>query len=178
MPAPDPRSLTQPHLDVWPALSPRVGPDAGSPAAAPFRRFETTVVIGEGDELWRRAAADVLLWRVKTRSGFEVHPADTPVTVGARPTIVAAWGGVRILEPVEVVDVVEQPDRVGFAYRTLPGHPVRGEEAFVVCRVDARVEFTIRSLTSPAPSGAWRALHPLLRVAQLVARRRYVRALR
>ncbi|MGO2750210.1 MAG: DUF1990 family protein [Pseudoclavibacter sp.] len=161
-----PQALTHPRLDEW------------RPGAVPFRRFEKTVALGEGDALWERVAADVLLWKVKTRSGFEVHPAQVPVVVGARPTIVAGWAGVRILEPVEVVAVVEQPDRVGFAYRTLSGHPVRGEEAFVVRRVDDRVEFLIRSLTRPAPSGLWRALFPLLRVAQLVARRRYLRALR
>lgn len=161
-----PESHTQPHLEAWP------------PGTVGFRRFEQTVVVGEGDALWERAATDVLLWRVKTRSGFEVHPSETPVVVGARPTIVAGWGDVRILEPVEVVAVVEQPNRVGFAYRTLPGHPVRGEEAFLVRRVDGRVEFTIRSLTRPASSGIWRVLYPALRVAQLVARRRYVRALR
>jgi hypothetical protein len=31
---------------------------------------------------------------------------------------------------VEVVAVVEESHRVGFAYRTLSGHPVNGEEAF------------------------------------------------
>ncbi|WP_424463201.1 DUF1990 family protein [Pseudoclavibacter helvolus] len=166
MSATEPRTLTQPHLEVW----------LRSPAR--FRRFEQTVTIGDGDAFWERAAADLLLWRVKSRSGFEVHPSRAPVAVGDRPTIVAGWGGVRILEPVEVVAVVESPDRVGFAYRTLPGHPVSGEEAFVVRRVDGRVEFTIRSLTRPAPSGPWRALYPALRVAQLVARCRYLRALR
>ncbi|PPF42843.1 DUF1990 domain-containing protein [Pseudoclavibacter sp. AY1F1] len=166
MSTPAPPALTQPHLNVW------------RPEEGRFRRFEKSVVLGEGDALWDRAAADVLLWRVKTRSGFEVHPSLVPAAVGARPTIVAGWGGVRILEPVEVVAVVEEADRVGFAYRTLPGHPVAGEEAFLVRRVDGRVEFTIRSLTRPAASGVWRALFPLLLVAQLVARWRYLRALR
>ena len=161
-----PQALTQPHLDVW------------RPEAGLLRRFEKTVALGDGDALWERAAADVLLWRVKTRSGFEVHPDGARAVVGARPTIIAGWGGVRIQEPVEVVAVVDAPTRVGFAYRTLPGHPVQGEEAFIVRRVDARVEFTIRSLTRPAPSGPWRTLFPLLRVAQIVARRRYERALR
>ena len=171
MPTNQERALTQPHLEVW-------SRDAWQSGAGGFRRFEKTVVLGEGDALWDRAAADVLLWRVKTRSGFEVHPAHIPTAVGARQTIVAGWGGVRILEPVEVLAVVEEPDRVGFAYRTLPGHPVSGEEAFVVRRVDGRVEFTIRSLTRPAPSGPWRVLYPVLRAAQLVARWRYLRALR
>ncbi|WP_434318167.1 DUF1990 family protein [Leifsonia sp. P73] len=87
--------------------------------------------------------------------------------------------GVTVVEPVEVVAVVEEDDRVGFAYRTLPGHPVDGEEAFVVHRdTGGDIVLTVRSLTRPAPQQPWRILHPLLRVAQVVARRRYLRALR
>lgn len=87
--------------------------------------------------------------------------------------------GVTVTEPVEVVAVVEEPDRVGFAYRTLPGHPVDGEEAFVVHRnADGDVRLTVRSLTRAAPQQPWRALYPMLRVAQMVARRRYLRAMR
>lgn len=39
------------------------------------------------------------------------------------------------------------------------------------------VELTIRSLTRPARSVFWRAAYPLLRIAQSIARRRYLRAL-
>ena len=69
-------------------------------------------------------------------------------------------------------------DEVGFSYRALPGHPVRGEETFVVHRDGDTVLLTIRSLTRPAPRGFWRAAYPALLVAQRVARARYVRALR
>jgi uncharacterized protein (UPF0548 family) len=83
----------------------------------------------------------------------------------------------RIREPIRIVAVVEQPDRVGFAYGTRPGHPVTGEEAFVVHR-DAvgTVSLTLRSLTR-APRGPWRLLFPVALVAQRFYRRRYLRAL-
>jgi uncharacterized protein (UPF0548 family) len=68
--------------------------------------------------------------------------------------------------------------RVGFSYRTLPGHPVDGEEAFILERSAAGIRLIVRSLTSPAPRGLWRALFPLLLIAQAVAHRRYLRALR
>ncbi|MBU8820992.1 DUF1990 domain-containing protein, partial [Mycolicibacterium goodii] len=42
------------------------------------------------------------------------------------------------------------PDRCGFAYGTLHGHPVCGEEAFIVHRDRAGTVFlTLRSLTRP-----------------------------
>lgn len=81
-------------------------------------------------------------------------------------------------EPIEVVAVVDEPDRVGFAYGTLVGHPVSGEEAVIVHRDEAeRVWLTLRSLTRAAPSGPWRLAFPALLMAQLVYRRRYGRAL-
>ena len=150
-----------------------------APSDRTFRRSELSAVVCRGDDAWRRAAGDVLRWRVKTRSGFLVD-SHAPVRVGRRERIRVRVLGVTVVEPVEVVAVVEQDDRVGFAYRTLPGHPVEGEEAFVVHRdtADGDIVLTVRSLTRPASRQPWRILHPLLRVAQVVARRRYLRALR
>ena len=44
-------------------------------------------------------------------------------------------------------------------------------------RTGGSVSLTIRSLTRPG-RGHWRALYPALLIAQTVARRRYLRALR
>ncbi len=143
----------------------------------PYRAFETATWIGSGASTWDRASADVLRWRVKTRSGFTVG-ADREVEPGQRLTIRARVAFFTVDEPVEVVAVVRQRDLVGFSYRTLPGHPVRGEEAFIVYRDGEDVFLTIRSLTAPASRGFWRLAYPLLRVAQLIARNRYRRALR
>lgn len=142
-----------------------------------FRRSEVAAVVGAGDAVWRRAAEDVLRWTVKTRSGFAVDDPG-PVVAGDRPVITAGVLGITVREPVEVVQVVQQRDRVGFSYRTLPGHPVDGEEAFIVHREGDRVVLTVRSLTRPAAQQPWRVLFPLLRIAQAVAHRRYLRALR
>lgn len=157
--------MTEPAAESW---TPR---DAG------FRIFESTVVVGEGEELWRRASTDILHWKVKTRSGFRVG-SPGPVSDGERLLITAGALGLTVTEPVEVVEVVDEPQRVGFAYRTLPGHPVSGEEAFVLHREGAKVLLTLRSLTRAAPQQPWRALFPLLLVAQRVVRRRYLRSLR
>lgn len=157
--------MTCPDLRGWPPTDRR------------YRRSEVSAVIGHGDAVWARAARDVLRWRVKTASGFAVEGTDA-VSPGDRLVVTARVLVVTVVEPVEVVAVVEEPDRVGFAYRTLPGHPVSGEEAFIVHRRGDEVSLTVRSLTRAAPQQPWRALYPLLRVAQLIARRRYLRALR
>ena len=157
-------SLTQPASAEW-----RERPEG-------FRRWERSTRLGEGQDVWTWARTEVLRWGVKTRSGFTVSPEGTALP-GDRPVIVAHPFGLSVREPVEIVAVVDEPDRAGFAYRTLEGHPVTGEEAFIVSRDGAAVILTIRSLTSPG-RGQWRALYPALLVAQGVARRRYLRALR
>lgn len=158
---------------------------------AGYRRFERSVVIGHGPQAWALAAV-VLEWGVKTRSGFDVHatPSSSPsssspsdptglgVVSGRDYTLVARIGPVRLREPVRVVDVVDLPDRRGFAYGTRPGHPVSGEEAFIVHRdADGTVWLTLRSLTRAARG--WRhALLPAALLAQPLYRRRYQQALR
>lgn len=123
----------------------------------------------------------MLVWGVKTRSGFTVSPADGGdllVREGAEYTLVARLGPARVREPVRVVAVVDRADRCGFAYGTLDGHPVSGEEAFVVHRgADGQVWLTLRSLTR-AGKGPWRWAFPLVLVAQRWYRMRYRRALR
>ena len=162
----EPAGATSPAEDDWPTEVPG------------FRRFETTVVIGHGPRVWAAATEAVLRWGIKRRSGFRVSPA-APVTPGAEYRISAGRGPLSVHEPVRVVAVVDTDNRCGFAYGTLPGHPVSGEEAFVVHRdSDGTVSLTLRSLTRPAPHGPWRPAFPILLVAQRVYRRRYLRALR
>ncbi|MRG58406.1 DUF1990 family protein [Agromyces sp. CFH 90414] len=163
--------------DDRPAVGTRPGEPRWPATGAGYRRSEISATIGSGDALWERATTDLMRWRVKTRSGFRVTP-DAVARPGARPVIVARALGCSIREPVEVTEVARTLGRVGFAYRTLPGHPVDGEEAFILHRAGDAVVLTVRSLTRPARSGLWRFAYPLLRVAQLEARRRYLRALR
>lgn len=148
----------------------------GARARGGFRRSEVTGSVGTGDDVWRRAVVDVLRWKVKTNSGFSVDTVD-PVSAGQRVIVTAGGYGIKVFEPVEVVSVVNQPDRVGFSYATLPGHPVDGEEAFIVHRQGDEVLLTIRSLTRAASQQPWRTLYPGLLLIQRIVRWRYLRSL-
>ncbi|WP_224763688.1 DUF1990 family protein [Salinibacterium sp. ZJ70] len=76
--------------------------------------------------------------------------------------------------PVRVVYIIDEKDRRGAAFGTLPGHPLSGEELFVVeRRPDGSVWFTVRIL-SRASEGWWRLATPFLRVVQAVYVRRYL----
>jgi len=150
-----------------------------------FRGSERKARLGDSS-VWTVASTEVLRWGVKTRSGFSVEGegglpvgpgTDATVVAGARYSLIAHLGPLRIHEPVQVITVMDEPDRKGFAYGTLTGHPVSGEEAFVVEReVDGSVWLTVRSLTQRS-IGIWRATYPLLPVAQYLYSRRYLRSL-
>jgi uncharacterized protein (UPF0548 family) len=145
-----------------------------------WRAYEHTVRLGAGPDLWDAASSAVLSWGIKTRSGFAVDP---PLEAGRRARqgecywLVARIGPIRVREPVEIVAIISTHDRAALAYGTLEGHPVSGEEAFIVHRDDdGNVSLTLRSLTR-AGQGPWRVLFPGILIAQRVYRRRYLRAL-
>lgn len=148
--------------------------DGAFPSPTGYARFERSVLIGRGED-FERAADAVLSWEVKTRSGFTVLAGEPHA--GQRLWITGHLGPLTIAEPAFVVDVVRTADRAGLSYGTLAGHPVSGEEAFLVRRdADGTVWFTLRSL-SRRGSGAWAPAYPLVLAAQRVFRRRYLRAL-
>lgn len=144
------------------------------PYAPGYRTFEVTKrIAAPGD--WLALADAVKHWHVKTHSGFIVNPA-TAARSGSSYWLQARVGPLRVHEPVRVVAEVSDPTRVGFAYGTLVGHPVSGEEAFIVHRTDEGVFLTLRSVTRHG-AGLWRLAFPAVLLAQRLYRRRYLRAL-
>ncbi|WP_375400663.1 DUF1990 family protein [uncultured Amnibacterium sp.] len=92
------------------------------------------------------------------------------------PLVVVSGAEVRLFAPTRVVRVLQTDRTVGFAYGTLPGHPVRGEESFVLhLRDDGHVLLELRTLSRTALPFAL-AL-PLARAFQARYAARYLRAL-
>jgi uncharacterized protein (UPF0548 family) len=77
-----------------------------------------------------------------------------------------------------VVYVVDEPDRRGFAYGTLPGHAETGEELFLV-RYDPASEEVHAIVTAFSRHATWwsRLAAPLTSVIQRFVTERYLRAL-
>ncbi|GHH66272.1 hypothetical protein GCM10017772_05920 [Promicromonospora soli] len=157
-----------------PAAEPWLPPDG-------WRAYEHTVRLGSGTDVWNAASSAVLSWGIKSRSGFTVDPlleAGRIARRGERYWLVARIGPLHVREPVEVVATIATDRQAALAYGTLEGHPVSGEETFIVRRDEnGNVNLTLRSLTR-AGRGPWRGLFPLILIAQRVYRRRYLRALR
>ena len=82
----------------------------------------------------------------------------------------------RISAPCRIVYMIDEPGRRGFAYGTLPGHPERGEEAFIVSQHDdATSTFTFTAFSRPASPLA-KAAGPLGQAIQRHITNRYLRA--
>ena len=73
--------------------------------------------------------------------------------------------------------MIDEPDRAGFAYGTLPGHPECGEESFIIERGgDGLLTFTVAAWPRPATRVS-RVAGPLAAVLQDRMTGRYLRAL-
>lgn len=99
-----------------------------------------------------------------------IAPGDTAV-LGIRV------GPKHFKAPVRVIYLVDERDRRGFAYGTLPGHPEQGEIAFIVDRTDdGSVWLTIRSFSRPGSKLTWLG-YPIARWVAAKTTEKYFRAL-
>ncbi|ROS62135.1 uncharacterized protein (UPF0548 family) [Frigoribacterium sp. PhB160] len=99
------------------------------------------------------------------------------LTAGTTATLTMEAYGRRVEAPVRVVYVIDEPKRKGFAYGTLDGHPVSGEESWVVDQTeDGSVWLTIRVFSKPS-SAKWRLVAPMMKRMQTQYTKRYLRAL-
>jgi uncharacterized protein (UPF0548 family) len=154
-----------------------------------FRGSQVRSRIGHGDARWEFACQQTMSWGIQRRAGFRVvataQATRTPLEqvfssdghAMLRPGDDVELVALGLRSPVRVIYLVEEPTRRGFAYGTLPGHPECGEESFVVDQTeDGSVWMTVRSFSRPS-SRRWWALYPMLRLAQAIITKRYLRAL-
>ena len=125
--------------------------------------------LGAGDDVFGRAVEALRTWQVQSGAGLFVAADGAPRE--GQTVAIAAPLPIGFVDVVcRVVTVIAEPDRAGFAYGTLPTHPERGEESFVVTRHGAGTRFDIVAVSRPA--------HPLARLVPPVARRLQAAAVR
>lgn len=158
-------------LRAAPLTYERPGTTPGAPAG--FGWFSRTVVLRRPD--LEGAASDLARWRVHERAGLVVR-AESPAAEGTVVEMRLGVGPASLRIPCRVVAVVDGPDRRGFSYGTLPGHPECGEEQFLLERaVDGRVRFTVSAFSRPATRLA-RLGGPVTGIVQRAMTGRYLRA--
>lgn len=130
-----------------------------------YHHVRAVRVLGTGDSVYAAACDGLRTWQLHRGQGFLVAPVHPPLAVGTEVvSAIRLAGPVHVLAACRIVWTVDEPDRFGFAYGTLPVHPARGEESFVVERSPSgEVRAEIVAFSRPR--------HPLVRLGGPVARR-------
>lgn len=154
-------------------------PDVGAtrrpgPLPAGYDHVRMRGKAGTGSEVFATVAEALMTWNIHRGTGLHVEVAAERAAVGVRVISSVGAGPIRLRIPCQVVWVLNEPTRAGFAYGTLPRHPASGEESFVVeIDEDDDVWFTVTAFSRPA---RWytKLGGPIARSAQRVATRRYI----
>jgi uncharacterized protein (UPF0548 family) len=133
-----------------------IGSTEHGPPPADADCLVTHAVVGEGMATYRPVVQGMLTWQLQRRAGLRVRAESDVVVPGTRVVSGFGVGPFRLNAPCEVVWVRRPvpggaPQSAGFGYGTLPGHPVRGEEAFEVS-IDATGQVLIHITAFGGPS--------------------------
>lgn len=153
-------------------------PDGPARVPAGWHRLRSRTRLGAAPGLLAAAEDALFGWRMHRAAWVPVAAGTPRAAPGVLAPIELGPRWARFRAPCRVVWCVAEPDRVGFAYGTLAGHPESGEESFVLERdPEGVVTLTVTAISRPA---AWytRAAGPVGRLARRLIARRYGRALR
>jgi uncharacterized protein (UPF0548 family) len=157
---------------------PEVGATLRGELPPGYSHLRVRVPVG-GPEAFATAVWAVTTWRMHRAAGLfvEAERARPGLRITGRLNLLGGTPRLGFRVPCEVVDVVDEPGRGGFVYGTLPGHPERGEEAFVVEVADGQTWLTVTAFSRPA---LWftRAAGPLVPLLQRGYAHRLAAALR
>lgn len=158
------------------ADAPLTYPDVGATAATMppgYRQLRASRHIGTGRARFEQAAEAVMRYGMLRGAGLTVSATTEVAEPGAE--VLGRLG--PFSAPCRVIYVIDEPDRRGFAYGSLPGHAVQGEEMFSVRYdpADGAVYAEVAAFSRPATW--WSRLGaPVLALSQKMVTARYLRA--
>jgi len=140
---------------------------------AGYRHVRAAKRIGRGRERFAQAAEEVMRYGMLRGAGLRVDATTEAARVGT--DVLGRLG--PFAAPCRVVYVLDETHRRGFAYGSLPGHAVCGEEMFAV-RYDPAEDAVYAEVAAfSRPAAWWSSLgRPLLTFAQGVITSRYLDA--
>lgn len=127
---------------------------------------EYAVRLGRGEAVWKKAKRALRNWKQFPEGWTRIYPEFIPLQRGEQIVIIIRLLGLWWINSTRIVYTIDQPNRFGFAYGTLPGHVEQGEELFVVeYHQNGEVYYRIRAFSKP---GHWlvQLVYPLARWLQ------------
>ncbi len=163
------RAVIQRFLDQQARL-PHSYADVGATRGLPPPGYVTDhnrIRLGSGPAVFERAKVAVRSWQMFRTGWVELSWPDTPIEVGATVGVLGRALGLLYLGASRIVYRLEQTGPVetfGFAYGTLPDHPLRGEERFMVewRHKDDSVWYDVLAFSRPSSFLLWLG-RPVLR---------------
>jgi uncharacterized protein (UPF0548 family) len=148
---------------------PDVGSSLGKPPAG-YVVDHHRVRLGTGLRVFERARAALGDWAMFRVGWVEACPAALPIEEGTTVALLARGLGLWALFACRIVCLIEEHGPVesyGFAYGTLPGHALSGEERFTVRwdRAEGSVWYDLLAISRPSRL-TWRLGYPLIRRIQ------------
>lgn len=132
------------------------------PETMEFKVWRTEIEHGDFD----RAVHGIRDWAGHKRAGIVRYPEVPEIRAGETLAMAIPAGPLSVSATARIVEVIEEPDRFGFTYSTLPHHPEDGEESFIVTRHDdGTVEMAV-SIMWRGAAVANHVLPPLTRFLQ------------
>ena len=92
------------------------------------------IVLGQSDAVWRGAVSALQAWTMFRMPWCRLAPVRPSIAPGSVVAVAFRHYGIWSLNSARVVYRIDEPDRYGFAYGTLPGHSESGEERFLIER--------------------------------------------
>lgn len=136
-----------------------------------YRHVRLSHRIGTGRPRFEQAAATVLRYGMLRGAGLRVTATTEVAEVGT--DVLGRLG--PFVAPCRVVYVLAEQNRRGFAYGSLPGHAVSGEELFAV-RYEAAEHAVYAEVVAFSRPAAWwsRLGAPVAALVQKIVTRRYL----
>jgi len=110
-------------------------------------------------------------------AGVDVYPRDAPLATDTDVIVTARAGPLHALAPCRVVYTIDERDRFGFAYGTLPAIRMRRGSVRSPARPNDDATFAIIAISAPGRAGA-RLGRPVGRAVQQRVTHAYLEALR
>ena len=138
-----------------------------------YRHIRREYRLGSGRDRFEHAAEAVMRYGMLRGAGLQVAATTEVARVGT--DVLGRLG--PFSAPCRVVYVTDEPNRRGFAYGSLPGHAVSGEEMFGV-RYDPADDAVYSEVVAFSRPARWwsRLGSPVLTLAQRIVTARYLNA--
>lgn len=136
---------------------------------------DESVLLGKGAGVFEAAKSSLQDWAAHRGAGL-VMSDGAALEQGTTVALAAPLPIDHAIATCRIVKVVDEANRYGFAYGTLPLHPEEGEEAFLIERNGEDVRFRIVAFSRPRFWAA-RMARPIARRLQVKALNAYLRAM-